>query len=101
MPPQIHPFSFGEETVNSGELVTATCAIFKGDLPINITWTLNGHNVNDFEGVDAGNTKRRTSQLTIESVQAHHSGEYTCFAKNSAGTAQYSSFLNVNGIMVY
>lgn len=100
VPPLIHPFSFGEESVNSGELVTVTCAISKGDIPINITWNLKGRNVHEFDGIDAGNTKHRTSQLTIESVQAFHSGEYTCLAQNFAGTAKYSSFLYVNGIRI-
>lgn len=66
-------------------------------MPINITWTLNGRSITEFDGIDAGTTKSRTSQLTIESVQAHHSGEYTCLAQNFAGTDHYSSFLNVNG----
>lgn len=100
VPPQIHPFSFGEEAVNSGELVTVTCAISKGDMPINVTWTLNGRNINEFEGIDGGNRKSRTSHLTIDYVQAHHSGEYTCFAKNAAGTDNYSTVLNVNGTSI-
>lgn len=98
--PQIHPFSFGEETINSGEFITVICAISKGDLPINITWTLNGRSITEFDGIDTGTTKSRTSQLTIESVQAHHSGKYTCFAHNLAGTDYYSSFLNVNGSLI-
>lgn len=98
VPPQIHPFSFGDESVNSGDVASVTCIISKGDVPINITWTLNGRSINVFDGIDIGNTKRRTSQLTIESAQAHHSGEYMCLAQNSAGIARYSSFLNINGI---
>lgn len=65
---------------------------------MNITWTLNGRTINIFDGIDTGNTKTRTSQLTIESVQSHHSGEYTCFAQNSLGIAKYCASLNVNGI---
>lgn len=98
MPPQIHPFSFGDETINSGELVTVTCAISKGDLPVNVTWILNGRHVTNFDGVAIGSLNRRTSQLTIESAQAHHSGEYVCLAQNAVGIAKYSSYLNINGI---
>lgn len=101
VPPQIHPFSFGNEAVNSGDLVSVTCAIFKGDLPINISWTLNGLNTNILEGVATGSMNRKTSQLTIESAQAHHSGEYTCIAENSVGLSKYSSYLNVNGIVFH
>lgn len=98
VPPQIHPFSFGDEAVNSGELVTVTCAISKGDLPLNITWALNGRSINVFDGVATGSLNRRISQLTIESAQAHHSGEYICLAQNVVGVDKYSSYLNVNGI---
>lgn len=100
MPPLIHPFSFGEEVVNSGDLVTVNCAISKGDLPINISWLLNGQTVNTIDGILTSNTNRRISQLTIESAQAHHSGEYSCLAQNTVGVAKYSSYLNVNGIWI-
>jgi hypothetical protein len=35
--------------------------------------------------------------LAIEAVKAHHRGNYSCFARNRAGLAQYSAFLSVNG----
>lgn len=99
MPPQIHPFSFGDETVNSGDIASVTCLVSKGDLPMNITWTFNGRKMYDNDGIDTGNTKSRSSQLIIDSVEPHHLGEYTCFAQNLLGTAKYSTFLNVNGTL--
>lgn len=98
VPPQIHPFSFGDEVINSGELVTATCAVSKGDFPIKIKWTLNGQNINSVSGIVAANTNKKVSQLTIESALAHHSGEYACIAENNAGVAKHAAYLNVNGI---
>jgi hypothetical protein len=98
VPPQIHPFDFGEEAVNSGDIIITTCVVTKGDMPIEIHWTLNDKPFNQFDGVAVMNTNKRASQLTIESVQAHHRGEYKCIAKNDAGLAEYSAFLNVNGI---
>lgn len=95
--PQIHPFSF-DESVNSGDVVSITCFVSKGDLPLNITWTLNGQKVHILGGIDTVSTNRRTSQLTIESVQDHHSGEYACMAQNIVGTTKHLSHLNVNGI---
>lgn len=71
----------------------------KGDLPINITWTLNGRKIYDNDGIDTGNTKSRSSQLIIDSVESHHLGEYTCIAQNVIGSAKYSTYLNVNGIL--
>ncbi|CAG9840567.1 unnamed protein product [Diabrotica balteata] len=96
VPPQIHPFNFGDEAINSGDLVTATCAVSKGDFPLKIRWTLNGKTVNKFEGVVAANTNKKVSQLTIESATAHHSGEYVCIAENNAGIVKHSAYLNVN-----
>ncbi|XP_068899408.1 cell adhesion molecule Dscam1 isoform X5 [Tenebrio molitor] len=96
VPPQIHPFDFGDEAVNSGELVIATCAVSKGDFPIAIRWTLKNHPLDQFDGITIVSTNKRVSQLTIESVQAHHTGEYRCIAENKAGIADFSTYLNVN-----
>jgi Down syndrome cell adhesion protein 1 len=39
---------------------------------------------------------KRASQLTIESAQDHHVGEYRCIAENKAGVTEFSAHLNVN-----
>lgn len=39
----------------------------------------------------------RSSILTIVSVMAAHSGNYTCTAQNVAGTVSYTSAVHVNG----
>lgn len=98
MAPQIHPFDFSDEIINADDYLSRTCTISKGDLPISIYWTLNEKHLNLIEGVTVMNTNKRTSQITIESVQAHHSGKYTCNAENKAGKTSYSTYLNVNGI---
>ena len=96
VPPQIHPFDFGDEAVNSGDAVVATCAVTKGDFPIKIHWTLNNQALSDFRTISIMNNKR-ASQLTIESVEHHLAGEYRCIAENRAGTAEFATYLNVNG----
>ncbi|CAH1375628.1 unnamed protein product [Tenebrio molitor] len=70
------------------------CLVMKGDLPIKIHWK-----INEFDGITAMNTNKRASQLTIESVQDYHRGEYKCVAENRAGIAEFATFLNVNGIL--
>ena len=99
VPPQIHPFDFGDEAINSGDLVIATCAVSKGDFPITIRWSLNNKPLDNVDGITVLSTNKRVSQLTIESVQAHHSGEYKCIAKNKAGVIDFSAYLNVNGMV--
>lgn len=95
--PQIFPFSFGDEPINSGETISVQCTILKGDSPLNFTWLLNQQPVvNGNNGISILNMKRFSS-LNIDSVQALHSGRYTCFANNVAGTVEYSADLLVNG----
>ncbi|XP_076239566.1 Down syndrome cell adhesion molecule 1 [Calliopsis andreniformis] len=95
--PQIMPFSFGDEPVNSGEVISATCSIMKGDTPIEIVWKLNGRTI-DFSNPDMTVTRitKHMSALSIESVAARHAGEYTCVATNRAGNVSHSTTLAVN-----
>lgn len=97
MVPQIVPFDFGEDDVNSGEMVSATCTVSKGDLPLKIEWYLNEYKVETIQGVMTNRVNKKLSTLSIESVDAAHSGKYSCVASNKAGNATYSSYLHVNG----
>lgn len=97
VPPQITPFEFTDNPVNSGDLVSILCAVSKGDPPLDISWLLNGRDVSQVDGISVIRTNKKISQLSIDSVQAEHSGEYSCFAKNSAGNASFSAILYVNG----
>lgn len=97
VPPQITPFDAGEEPINSGDMTSFFCTVHKGDLPIDIAWTLNDRSVNNIDAISVLRTNKRISQLSIDDVRAEHSGEYTCIAKNSAGIAKFSTNLNVNG----
>lgn len=96
VPPQLQPFTFGEDQVNSGETVSVQCTVLKGDLPLNVTWTLNGNPISSSDGITIMKMKR-FSTLNIDSVQDIHSGNYTCRVGNQAGYASHSAVLNVNG----
>ena len=100
VPPQIHQFDFGEEAINSGDVVMAVCLVTKGDLPITIEWTFNNKPIDRFDGITTISTNKRGNQITIESVQDYNRGEYKCIAKNKAGVAEFSAFLNVIGTLV-
>lgn len=97
--PQIAPFSISEEPANWGEQVSAMCSILKGDLPIEIRWSLNGELITRLTHPDITitNTGKKTSVLTIESVTARHAGEYSCVASNLVGSVSRSAILSVNG----
>lgn len=95
--PQILPFDFGEDTVNSGELISVMCSIKEGDLPLKISWMHNNGRLRPEDGISVVGVNKKISTLSIESVGHEHAGKYTCIAKNSAGTARHSAYLKVNG----
>ncbi|XP_023314212.1 hemicentin-2-like [Trichogramma pretiosum] len=97
-PPQIAPFTMGLEAANWGEQISATCSVLKGDNPIEIQWSLNGRIINEADHPDIVITKsgRKISLLVIDSVKAHHAGEYICTASNLAGSSSHSAVLSVN-----
>lgn len=77
-----------------------TCTVHKGDLPIQISWFLNNQSAETLQGISIMRTNKRISQLSIDSVQAEHSGEFTCQARNKAGITKYSANLHVNGTLL-
>lgn len=98
--PQITPFNFGDDPLNPGDTASVQCTITKGDIPLNIRWYLNGKLVDNFGGISTNRISKRISSLSIDSVQDIHMGDYTCRAKNPAGSADYTTRLVVNGITV-
>lgn len=94
--PQILPFDFGEEAVNSGDTASLTCTVHRGDMPIDITWRHNNKTITNQNGVSVLNGKK-ASMLNIDAVSPENAGEYSCVANNSAGSTSYSATLNVNG----
>ncbi|XP_076476973.1 Down syndrome cell adhesion molecule 1 isoform X20 [Bombus vancouverensis nearcticus] len=95
--PQIFPFTFGDEPVNSGEAISATCSILKGDFPMDISWAFNGVSIDPERTDQYTITKsKRLSVLAIDAVAARHAGEYTCTASNKAGASSHTAMLAVN-----
>lgn len=87
------------EPANSGDLTSMTCSINKGDLPITLTWLHNNASIKSSEGISINQINKKISTLSIESIEAKHAGLYICVAKNLAGTASHSAYLNVNGTL--
>ncbi|XP_017132739.1 Down syndrome cell adhesion molecule-like protein Dscam2 isoform X28 [Drosophila elegans] len=95
--PQIQPFDFGVEPANTGEMAGGFCMVPKGDLPMEIRWTLNSAPIITGEhGFSLSRLNPRTSSLSIDSLEARHRGLYKCIASNKAGSAEYSAELHVN-----
>ena len=83
--------------MDSGEFAQLTCVVSKGDMPIQITWSLMGKDVNSGSSTSTTMLGQRASMLVINSVDYSNVGEYTCRATNPAGSVTYSTMLNVNG----
>lgn len=96
--PQILPFDFGEEEINLGDFASLQCSVHKGDLPITIKWLHNNISIDYTDGILVTKAGKKVSTVTIDSVQGHHAGEYSCVAENKAGIATFSVHLQVNGI---
>lgn len=94
--PHIIPFDV-EEEVNTGDSVQLNCHVSKGDRPLKITWNFHGEELSSHMGITTTKVGDRSSILTIVSVMAAHSGNYTCTAQNVAGTASYTAMVHVNG----
>lgn len=95
--PKISPFAHASTTaglLKLGERLTLTCAIVKGDLPLIISWTLDGRPVVASASSGTGPAAVPSSQqqlalkvvqidaytslLSIDSLRPVHSGNYTC-----------------------
>ncbi|XP_059046531.1 cell adhesion molecule Dscam2 isoform X47 [Achroia grisella] len=98
VPPQISPFDFGAEPVNAGDTASVQCVMHKGDLPANISWSLNGRTISRTNtlGIVIGSMSLKASFLSIDSVNGTHRGVYACHVQNLAGQVNHSALLEVN-----
>lgn len=97
VPPKIAPFVAGPEPAFLGDYFALQCIITHGDQPVQIEWTVNNKSANSLPGARVSNVDRRSSVLTIESVDAKHAGQYNCTASNAAGVASHITELVVKG----
>lgn len=72
------------------------CHVSKGDAPLDVYWEFNGQalasELGSFTKVGG-----RSSLLMLPAVTGAHSGNYTCTAKNHAGTTSYTTILKIIG----
>lgn len=70
----------------------------KGDVPIDIKWSINNRPIiNNENGMTVMKMSARLSSLSIESINSKHRGVFKCIATNEAGSSEYSTELMVNG----
>lgn len=98
MIPKIAPFDFGEEAIFAGEAAQVSCFVTEGDLPVEIFWTHNEVDASSLPGVSTPKAGRKGSNLLIDPTLSAHQGNYTCTARNRAGSSNVTATLNVYGI---
>lgn len=87
-----------ESQIFAGEAIQVNCFVSRGDIPIMIGWQVNGQSLSiSGSGITTTQIGPRSSLLAIGSVTDQHSGNYTCYAENKAGRAEYTVSLNVHG----
>lgn len=84
---------------NSGDNVQLMCYVAKGDLPINIKWLFRSQPIFSHLGIVTTKVGERSNILSVSSVEAKNSGNYTCVATNNAGSYNSSAELYVQGFM--
>ncbi|EGI65012.1 Down syndrome cell adhesion molecule-like protein [Acromyrmex echinatior] len=98
VPPKITPFSFARD-LNVGDRTSVQCVVVTGDLPLTFTWLKDNVPIETVRtlpnGIQISDYPPFSSILTINSVSASHSGNYTCQISNVAGLAEHSTSLSV------
>lgn len=64
---------------------------------MDVMWLLNGDEIPAYLEVSTSKMGKRMNVLLIESVNAGHAGNYSCVARNQAGTVEYMAPLIVIG----
>jgi hypothetical protein len=94
--PKLAPFYVGDEPLFMEDYFQLVCSIVHGDSPFKFEWLFRNTSIENFFEIRIENTKR-SSTLSIESVTAKHSGEYTCKVSNKAGFTSITTALVVKG----
>ena len=99
MGPKILPFQFSEEPLYAGETAQVQCLVTLGDLPVQIRWSFHGYalKMSSLKGLSVHKLGPKSSILTIDYATTEHSGNYTCSVSNTAGVANHTAELVVNG----
>uniref|UniRef100_T1IM02 Down syndrome cell adhesion molecule-like protein Dscam2 n=1 Tax=Strigamia maritima TaxID=126957 RepID=T1IM02_STRMM len=96
VPPKIVPFTFQDGHLLEGMLVRVSCVVSRGDLPLNISWLKDNKVASQESSISVHNLDDYSSVLSIDPVTKKHDGNYTCVAKNMAGTDIFVASITVN-----
>lgn len=96
--PEVEPFSITDYTLNEGGSTRLFCSVSSGDMPIHFIWTKNGHLMNTNRvNIKIQQLDELTSIFSLTRVSLEDAGNYSCIAKNEAGSASHTASLKVMG----
>lgn len=96
VPPHLGPLVFPSGT-RAGMRAQSSCFVQEGDLPMEIYWEKDGSRFESAGNVKVNRMDDFTSILSITDAHAGNSGNYSCIARNTAGSVSTSALLSVNG----
>lgn len=73
------------------------CGVSRGDPPITLRWLKDGDPLSSMLGANVSSLDHYSSLLSISSLSAMHTGDYTCVASNPAAEVKYTATLKVKG----
>lgn len=98
VPPIIEPFSF-QDGLAEGMRTRTVCGVSRGDAPLTLQWLKDGEPLPLLLGANITFLDQYSSLLSIPSLSASHSGDYTCVANNPAAEIKFTATLQVKGIV--
>ena len=82
-----------------GSYFQVVCSIEEGSLPIFFEWFKNSKSLSAVPGVNYKiENSKRSSTLSIESININDAGNYSCVAKNPFGSDGHNIVLNIKGL---
>lgn len=99
VPPTIEPFSF-QDGLAEGMRTRTVCGVSRGDAPLTLRWLKDGEPLPAILGANVTSIDQYSSLLSIPSLSASHSGDYTCVATNLAAETKYTASLQVKGTVL-
>lgn len=73
------------------------CGVSRGDSPLTLRWLKDGEPLPTLLGANVTSLDLYSSLLSIPSLSASHSGDYSCVATNPAAEVRYTATLQVKG----
>ncbi|KAK8785222.1 hypothetical protein V5799_008405 [Amblyomma americanum] len=100
-PPKIGEFKF-PANLSPGDTVAVTCVVMKGNAGLlDLAWLKDDQPVEPTASLAVTSARAGPlSTLTIVDVSAKDSGNYTCVARNAAGSDRFTAHLAVTGMIL-